>query len=113
MSGVLGSIWVCGGSLAWLILSLIVIIGGGVNSIFGRFHLTVSFLCFVWLISKSKGRSGGFFGGPMLLGSNLKSQFDFLLLSFLHFVRYVRNAAQLSLEILLFVMWLINLEQLS
>ncbi len=85
-STIVGSILVCGGSSAWSILSLIAILSGGVASLSGKFHLTVSFLCFVWLISKRKGRSRCFFCGWMPLVSDPKSQLDFLLFSFLHFV---------------------------
>ncbi len=57
MSGIVGSFWIHGGSSASSIVSLIVMIGGNVDSDSKRFHLTVSFLLFIWLISKRKGWS--------------------------------------------------------
>jgi hypothetical protein len=63
--------------------------------------------------SKTKGRSGGFFGGQMPLSSNPSSQDDFFLaISSRHLERKVKNSARFLSGMLSFVTWLIALAQL-
>ncbi len=98
-TGIVGMVSICGGSSTWDPLLFAASVG-----VFGGFLF----------MSKREGRSGGFFGGQMLLSSNPSSQADFFLtISLGHLERKVRNSARLLSGMLSFVMWLTALEQSS
>ncbi len=95
--GVVGMFSIRGESLTWNPLLFAASVGG-----FGGFLF----------MSKMKGRSGGFFGGRMLLSSNPSSQADFFLaISLRHLERKVRNSACLLSGMLSFITWLTALAQ--
>ncbi len=97
--GVIGMFSIHGGSLTWDPSLFAASVDG-----FGGF---------LFMLNR-KGRSGGFFGGRMLLSSDPSSQADFFLaISSQHLEREVRNSARLLSGMFLFITWLTALGQLS